>query len=256
MMHQAALTRTKFHFLESFSSPCSLLLTSDDGEFIAAGCSGCLPNKKAASNQLWKCLKVVFYQVCMSADKRSCRNVSFFNGAWRDILSTEGKMARITSNVICVTLLCLSPCLCMWAKSTQRRGKVTQPLPLAQPASALKLRQAVIINEETWANGQEMQRYWLGRLPCSKPCRLAPAWWPVVSQAAVCRGGGQPRCETRPPLAAVCHVQATPEGQSTGDRMRRKKKRRRLTWAGCANCLSSDFQGQLWLGKQFIYTTD
>ncbi len=117
MMHQAALTRTKFHFLESFSSPCSLLLTSDDGEFVAAGCSGCLPNKKAASNRLWKCLKVVFYQVCMSADKRSCRNVSFFNGAWRDILSTEGKMARITSNVICVTLLCLSPCLCMWAKS-------------------------------------------------------------------------------------------------------------------------------------------
>lgn len=97
--------------------------------------------------------------------------------------------------------------------------------PMDQPASALKLRQAVIINEETWANGQEMQRYWLGRSPCSKPCRLAPAWWPVVSQAAVCGGhggggGGQLRCETRPPLAAVCLIPATPEGQSAqrGDR--------------------------------------
>lgn len=100
-----------------------------------------------------------------------------------------GGMARIRSNVVYVALLCLSPCLCMSSKSTQGQGKVTQPLPLAQPASALKLRQAVIINEETWANGQEMQRYWLGRLPCSKPYRLAPAWWPVVSQAAVCGGG-------------------------------------------------------------------
>lgn len=36
--------------------------------------------------------------------------------------------------------------------------------------------------------------------------------------------GGQPRCETRPPLAAVCHIQATPEGQSTGDRMEGKKQ--------------------------------
>lgn len=113
----------------------------------------------------------------------------FFNGIWHEILSSQEEMARIRSNVIYIALLCLSPCPCMWSKSTQGRGKVTQPLPLAQPASTLKLRQAVIINEETWANGQEMQRYWLGRLPCSKPYRLAPAWWPVVSQAAVCRGG-------------------------------------------------------------------
>lgn len=95
-------------------------------------------------------------------------------------------MAWIRSNVTYVALLCLSLRLCMWSKSIQGRGKVTQPLPLAQPASALKLRQAVIINEETWANGQEMQRYWLGRLPCSEAHGLAPAWWPVVSQAAVC----------------------------------------------------------------------
>lgn len=151
------------------------------------------------------------------------------NGVWHDTLSTEGETAWIRSNVIYVALLCLSPCLCMWSKSTQGRGKVTQPLPLAQPASALKLRQAVIINEETWANGQEMQRYWLGRLPCSKLYRLAPAWWPVVSQAAVCGGGGQPRCETRPPLAAVCHIQTTPEGQSTGVRTR-KAERTEGTW--------------------------
>lgn len=124
----------------------------------------------------------------------------------------------------------------MWSKSSQGRGKVTQPLPLAQPASTLKLRQAVIINEETWANGQEMQRYWLGRLPCSKPYRLAPAWWPVVSQAAVYRGGegwrgGRPRCETRPPLAAVCHIQATPEGRSPGDtRHARKMESEGLVW--------------------------
>lgn len=132
----------------------------------------------------------MFYQVCTSADKHSCkRNVFFFNGVWRDIVSAERETAWIWSNVIYVTLLCLSPCLCMWSQSTQGWGKVTQPLPLAQPASALKLRQAVIINEETWANGQEMQRYWLGRLPCSKPYRLAPAWWPVVSLAAVCGGG-------------------------------------------------------------------
>lgn len=104
------------------------------------------------------------------------------------LVATEEEPAWIRGNVICVALLCLSPCLSVWSKSSQGRGKVTQPLPLAQPASTLKLRQAVIINEETWANGQEMQRYWLGRLPCSKPYRLAPAWWPVVSQAAVCRG--------------------------------------------------------------------
>ena len=78
----------------------------------------------------------------------------------------------------------------VWSKSTRGWGKVTQPLPLAQPVSTLKLRQAVIINEETWANGQEMQRYWLGWLPCSKLHRLAPAWWPVVSPAALAEEAG------------------------------------------------------------------
>lgn len=134
-------------------------------------------------------------------------------------LFTEGEMVGFRGNVLYVALLCLSPCLRMWSKSIQGRGKVTRPLPLAQPVSTLKLCQAVIINEETWANGQEMQRYWLGRLPCSEAYRLAPAWWPVVSQAAVWGegGGGQPRCETRPPPAAVCHIAAVPEGQITGD---------------------------------------
>lgn len=130
----------------------------------------------------------MFYQVCASADKHSCKKL-YFLMEFGVIPPLHRDLAWIRSNVIYVALLCLSLCPCMWSKSTQGRGKVTQPLPLAQPASALKLRQAVIINEETWANGQEMQRYWLGRLPCSKPCRLAPAWWPVVSQAAVCGGG-------------------------------------------------------------------
>lgn len=100
-------------------------------------------------------------------------------------------MARIRSNVIYVSLLCLSSRLCKWSKSTQGRGKVTQALPLAQPASALKLRQAVIINEETWANGQEMQRYWLGWLPCSKPYtgwrQLGGLWFPRLLYVG---GGG------------------------------------------------------------------
>lgn len=130
----------------------------------------------------------MFYLVCTTADKHSCKKNVFFLIAFGVLFATEEEPAWIRGNVICVALLCLSPCLSVWSKSSQGRGKVTQPLPLAQPASALKLRQAVIINEETWANGQEMQRYWLGRLPCSKPYRLAPAWWPVVSQAAVCRG--------------------------------------------------------------------
>lgn len=152
--------------------------------------------------------------------------IYILDGVQYDILSKDEEMARIRSNVIYVALLCLSPRLCKWSKSTQRRGKVTQALPLAQPVSALKLRQAVIINEETWANGQEMQRYWLGWLPCSKLYRLAPAWWPVVSQAAACGvGGSQSRCETRPPLAAVCHIQATPEGRSTGDGTKTKKSK-------------------------------
>lgn len=124
-------------------------------------------------------------------------------------------------NVINVALLCQSQRLfvfvCVWEIWSNPGAWKGHPnlSPMGQPASALKLRQAVIINEETWANGQEMQRYWLGWLPCSKACRLAPAWWPVVSQADVCGGhdvgggGRQLRCEARPPLAAVCHIPTT-----------------------------------------------
>lgn len=117
----------------------------------------------------------------------------------------------------------MSPCaLCMWSKSTQEREKVTQPLLLAQPASALKLCQVVIINEETWANGQEMQRYWLGWLPCYKPYRLAPAWWPVVSQAAVCRAGDSQG--VKPGHCWQLSVTSRPHLKDTGDRMWKKKR--------------------------------
>lgn len=151
-------------------------------------------------------------------------SIYFFNGVWHDIPSKEKEMARIRSNVIYVSLLCLSSRLCKWSKSTQGRGKVTQALPLAQPASALKLRQAVIINEETWANGQEMQRYWLGWLPCSKPYtgwrQLGGLWFPRLLYV----GGGQPRCETGPPLAAVTSRPHLKDGaQETGQGHKKKK---------------------------------
>lgn len=151
-------------------------------------------------------------------------SIYFFNGVWHDIPSKEKEMARIRSNVIYVSLLCLSSRLCKWSKSTQGRGKVTQALPLAQPASALKLRQAVIINEETWANGQEMQRYWLGWLPCSKPYtgwrQLGGLWFPRLLYV----GGGTAKVWNRA-TAGSCHIQATPEGRSTGDGTRTQKKK-------------------------------
>lgn len=142
----------------------------------------------------------------------SSKNV-FSNGVQRDVLSTEGEMAKIRSSVICC-LVMVCPNACVSDPSQPRRGERSHRLfPFAQPASTLKLRQAVIIYEETWTNGQEMQRYWLGWLLCTKPYRLAPTWWPVVSQVVVCGAVGGvtlPRCETRPPLAAVCHIRATP----------------------------------------------
>lgn len=67
---------------------------------------------------------------------------------------------------------------------------------------------------------------WAGcpALSCTGWRQPGGLWFPRLLYA---EGGGiQPRCETRPPLAAVCHSQATPEGQSTGDRTRKKKKKK------------------------------
>lgn len=114
---------------------------------------------------------------------------------------------------VALSRLRLSPCCCKRSNSAQAWGKVTPALPLALATSSLKLRQAVIINEETWANGQEMQRYWSGWVSHSESRRLAPACWPVVSPVAACGGWrvvvGQPKVWKRSTAGCLTHLHNT-----------------------------------------------
>lgn len=121
--------------------------------------------------------------------------------------------SRDASSVTNVALSRLSPCCCKQSNSAQAWGKVTPALPLALASSSLKLRQAVIINEGTWANGQEMQRYWSGWVSHSESRRLAPACWPVVSLVAACGGWhvvvGQPKVWKRSTTGCLTHLHST-----------------------------------------------